>query len=329
MRPRRCSVRVRGALLLALALLAPSRARGQGELAEDGALFLLLPVGARAVGMGQAVVADRPGSEAVWWNPGALAHADKRELAIHHSQSVVGTGDALTLVIPSSLLGVLAISANILDYGDQPVTDPQQNEVGNIVPQSFVYAATYATTVGERFGAGVSYKLVQFRVGCSGICPADLAFSATTSALDVGLQYDLAPLIPVVIGASARNIGPRLQVKDTEQSDRLPGRVQIGALYRVGAVDRYSKNAELRLTGDLVDELRVDRPSARLGADLSWQKRLHLRGGYVFDVGEAGGPSIGVGLSAGSLNVDIARLFEGLSADAGQAPTYLSLSYLF
>ena len=76
----------------------------------------------------------------------------------------------------------------------------------------------------------------------------------------------------------------------------------------------------------LVAALRL---SARLGADLSWQKRLHLRGGYIFDVGEAGGPSLGVGLSAGSLNVDIARLFEGLSADAGQAPTYLSLSYLF
>ena len=329
MRRPRSSARRGGILLLLFALLAPRAGVAQGGLAEDGALFLLLPVGARAVGMGQAVVADRPGSEAVWWNPGALAHAEKRELAIHHSQSVVGTGDALTLVVPSSLLGVLAISANILDYGEQPVTDAQQNEVGNIIPQSFVYAATYATTVGDRFGAGVSFKLVQFRVGCSGICPVDLAFSATTSALDVGLQYDFAPFLPVVLGASARNVGPRLQVKDTEQSDRLPGRVQVGALYRVAAMERYSRNAELRITGDLVDELHVDKPSARLGADLAWQKRLHLRGGYVFDAGESGGPSIGVGLSAGSLNVDIARLFEGLSADAGQAPTYLSLSYLF
>src|SRR5215208_1629973 len=151
MRRRRSSLVASMALAAVVtALGAPPRAGAQGGLAEDGALFLLLPVGARAVGMGQAVVADRPGSEAVWWNPGALAHADKRELAIHHSQSVVGTGDALTLVIPSSLLGVFAISANILDYGDQPVTDPQQNEVGNIVPQSFVYAATYATTVGDR-----------------------------------------------------------------------------------------------------------------------------------------------------------------------------------
>jgi len=66
-----------------------------------------------------------------------------------------------------------------------------------------------------------------------------------------------------------------------------------------------------------------------VGADMVWNRRVHLRGGYVFDGGEAGGPALGFGLSAGSLVLDIARLFQGLSADAGQAPTYLSLRYLF
>ncbi|HEX6051360.1 MAG TPA: hypothetical protein VFZ21_18905, partial [Gemmatimonadaceae bacterium] len=83
-------------------------ARAQAGLAEEGALFLLLPVGARSVGLGQAVVADRSGSEAVWWNPAAIGAATRREAAIHHSQSVAGTGDVVTVVVPSSLLGVLA-----------------------------------------------------------------------------------------------------------------------------------------------------------------------------------------------------------------------------
>src|SRR5215216_6971280 len=102
MRRRRCR---RAAVALRLvASLSAALAEGasaQGPAAEEGALFLLVPVGARAVGMGQAVVADQPGSEAIWWNPAALARAEKRELAIHHSQSLVGTGDALTLVVPS------------------------------------------------------------------------------------------------------------------------------------------------------------------------------------------------------------------------------------
>src|SRR5215208_6744741 len=113
-----------GAALAACAA-APDDVRAQSGPAEAGALFLLLPVGARSVGMGQAVVAQQSGSEAVWWNPAGLARADKREAAIHHSQSVIGTGDAVSIVVPSSLLGVAALSVNILNYGAEDVTDPQ------------------------------------------------------------------------------------------------------------------------------------------------------------------------------------------------------------
>ena len=57
------------ALGLAAAFLArPSRAQD----VKEGAPFLLIPVGARAVGQGQAVVASRLGPEAIWWNPASL-----------------------------------------------------------------------------------------------------------------------------------------------------------------------------------------------------------------------------------------------------------------
>src|SRR5512133_991785 len=109
MRPRLSRAR-RAAASIAAALLtgvvSPAHARAQGGPAEDGALFLLRPVGARAVGMGQAVVAEQGSSESVWWNPAGLARAEKREAAIHHSQSVIGTGDAVSFVVPSSVLGV-------------------------------------------------------------------------------------------------------------------------------------------------------------------------------------------------------------------------------
>src|SRR5688500_1188996 len=130
-------------------------AHAQNGLAQEGALFLLLPVGARSVGLGQAVAADRSGSESVWWNPSAIGAATKREAAIHHSQSVAGTGDAVTIVVPSSVLGVLALSVNIFDYGEQQ-SNPDPTiplEGGTIVPRRFVYAATYATSLGNYFNA--------------------------------------------------------------------------------------------------------------------------------------------------------------------------------
>ena len=329
---RRLSNAARAALVAALLALAGTArsARAQAGPAEDGALFLLLPVGARAVGMGQAVVAEQDGSEAVWWNPAGLARADKREAAIHHSQSVIGTGDAVSIVVPSSLLGVAALSVNILNYGAEDVTDPQIGGViGSILPRSFVYAATYATPVGDHVNAGITYKVLQFRVDCSGACPPSSAFVATTSALDFGAQFPLGRLAPATLGVAVRNVGPRLQVNDNPQSDPLPTRLQLGAMYRVGIVQRYAKDTELEVTGDLIDQVRLNDPSARIGADVIFQKKLHARFGYVFDASEAGGPSIGLGLASGGLVVDIARLFQGLSAAAGQAPTYLSLRYLF
>src|SRR5215207_7507009 len=232
--PSRRAVLIVSALLLSVALAGDTRA--QTGLAEEGALFLLLPVGARSVGLGQAVVADRGGSESVWWNPAAIGASTRREAAIHHSQSVAGTGDAVTIVVPSSLLGVLALSVNIFDYGEQEA-NPDQSPTdggGTIIPRSFVYAATYATSLGSYVTAGLTYKLVQFRIDCTGPCPEDITFSATTSALDLGAQFVIKRSLPLVIGVAARNVvGLKLQVNDSQQSDDIPRRLQVGAQYRI------------------------------------------------------------------------------------------------
>jgi hypothetical protein len=304
-------------------------------LGQEGALFLLLPVGARSVGLGQAVVADRPGREGVWWNPAAIGAATRREAAIHHSQSVAGTGDAVTIVVPSSLLGVLALSVNIFDYGEQQSnpdpTVPVEGGGGTIIPRSFIYAATYATSLGSYVTAGLTYKLVQFRIDCTGPCP-DIAFSATTSALDLGAQFMIKHSVPLIIGVAARNlVGLKLQVNDSPQSDPIPRRLQVGAQYRIDIPARIAPETAVRVSFDIADGIRVGNPAPRFGADIAFRDRFHVRGGYAVEVArsEAGGPSIGLGVSTGNLVFDVARVVTGLSADAGKAPTFLSLRYLF
>lgn len=331
--------RSRGAVVLAGAIalggFITDVASAQTGVADEGALFLLLPVGARSVGIGQAVAADRGGSEAVWWNPAAIGAATRREAAIHHSQSVAGTGDVITIVVPSSLLGVLALSVNIFDYGEQESSpdpdNPGQGTGGTIIPRSFVYAATYATPIGNHVTAGLTYKLVQFRIDCTGPCP-DIAFSATTSALDLGVQFTVRRSLPLTIGIAARNmVSLKLQLNDSPQSDPLPRRLQIGAQYRIDVPARIAPETAVRVSFDVIDELRVRNPAPRFGADISYRDRFHVRGGYAFEASdsEAGGPSIGLGLSAGNFVFDVGRIVSGLSADAGKAPTYLSLRYLF
>ena len=299
-------------------------------MATEGALFLLLPVGGRAIGLGQANVASVDGSEAVWWNPAGLARQNKRELAIHHSEPFLETSaNALTFAVPSTLLGVLALSVNILDFGTEQQTDANNNPIGTITTRSFVYAATYATTVGSRLNAGITYKLLQFSVGCSAGCPAGVGANATSSAIDVGAQYDLRGLVPLTLGVAVRNLGPPLQVNDNPQRDALPARAQLGLRWRAAPLERRAKDTEISISGDVLDRLRTGSASWRLGIDGTWRKRASLRAGYVFEGSEASGPAIGLGLRQGGLIVDVGRQFGGINDAIGADPVHLSLRYLF
>ena len=328
MRRLRCSGHLI-ALFLFAALVAPSAGLAQ-QPATEGALFLLLPIGARAVGAGQAIVADQPGSEAMWWNPAALARSDRAEAAIHHSETIVATGDAITFVLPSSLLGVLAVGANIFNFGKQEITDTVST-IGFLLPRNIVYAASYATPVGRRMSAGITYKVVQLRLDCSGGCAGIPTVSASSSALDAGVQADLTGLAPVHLGAAIRNVGPRLQVNDKDQADPLPTRVQIGASVDVPDMNRVAKDIALRVSADALGTIRLQNPSLRLGATMAYRQRAYLRGGYVMDRGdgEGEGPAIGFGISTANVVVDIARIMRGLSADSDKPPIYFSLRYLF
>ena len=325
---RRRSSRSLAIVVGAIAALS-STGDAQAARAEEGGLFLLVPVGARAVGVGQAVVASQLGSEAVWWNPAGLARSEKREAAIHHSQNILATGDALTLLVPSSLLGVAALSIDIFDYGNIERTRGPNGASGQILPRNIVYAATYGTPIGAHVNAGITYKLVQFRVDCTGDCGDIPSSSSSTTAVDAGLQYDLGDFAPMTFGAAIRNLGLRFQVNDEDQADPLPTRLQVGVLYRMLSLGGAQRAMDLHLSGDLVNQVTFETPSARIGADMIVQKTVHLRAGYGFEHSEGSGASIGFGISAGNLIVDLARVFEGFSSGAGQAPTFLSLRYLF
>lgn len=329
MRRRRSSLVTAATLLLGWLGTVSTLA---AQLATEGATFLLIPIGAKSVSLGQAVVAEQGGSEAVWWNPAGLARAEKKELAIHHYQTIIGTGDALSFVYPSDVLGVLTGSAYLLDIGEQEVTGPGGFQVGSILPRFLVFAATYATPIGSRVNAGLTYKIVQFRVDCTGLCTGVPTLSSTGSAVDAGIQYSVPIPAPIWLGVAVRNLGPKLQVKDSEQADPLPTRLQVGATYLVTPLQRYARDLDVQLNADVIDELSFESPSARIGADIGYRKFAYFRAGYVFkefEGSEQYGPSIGLGLTAGSLQVDLARLFDAFSAGLGDPPTYLSVRYLF
>ena len=291
--------------------------------AQDATLFLLLPVGARAAGLGHATAAASGTSEAVWWNPAGLAAIKRGEASLNHSQSLIGTGDALVIAVATPV-GVAALSANLLDYGGGDVTGPDSVPSGQLFPRNVAFVVTHSARIGRDIRVGASYKVLQFRFDCSGECPALPTTLASTSAFDLGVQYDLPTALPIHLGATVRNLGVRLREGDDAE---LPTRLQVGALVEYRVPKSVAENARFALAVDVIDEPRIRRPLPRAGAEFVWDDVVFIRGGYVLEARDtdAGGASLGIGFSVKRLTIDFARNFSGLSADAGQPPAYLSL----
>ena len=313
----------------ALAAVVAAPANAQTPTGSEGSLFLLLPTGAQAVGMGQAMVAGKPGSEGIWWNPASIGGQQEKELAIHHSKTVAGVGDALSFILPTSL-GITAFSVNILNLGDQQLTDEFGSPVGDIFPRDVVFAGTYALNLTKRLTTGINYKLIQLRLDCSGQCSTVGPEVESSRAVDLGAQYETEVGAPLTFGIAVRNLGGRLNSRETNQRDPLPTQVEAGALYRLKFIDHYVKDTELRMASSYINSRAFGGKSVRLGTDVMYQGTVHLRAGYVgHDRRGDASASLGFGLQSGGFVFDIARTFGGLPDEKGQTPVYVSLRYLF
>jgi hypothetical protein len=276
------------------------------------------------------MVAAKPGSEGIWWNPASIGGQRQKELAIHHSQTIAGVGDAMTFVLPMHSLGTVAFSVNLLNLGEQQVTDEFGIAVGTIFPRDVVFAGTYALALTKRLTTGINYKIVQVRFDCSGECSSVGPAVESSRAVDMGAQYEVEAGAPLTFGAAIRNLGGRLNSRETNARDPLPTQVELGAVYRLKFIDHYVKDTELRLAGSFINSRSFGGKSVRLGTDVMYQGKVHLRAGYVgHDRRGDASAALGFGLQSGGFVFDIARTFGGLPAQGGQMPVYVSLRYLF
>src|SRR5438045_9048630 len=220
------------AVALLLLTVGPSgRLAGQEPPLNAGALFLVFPVGAQAVGMGQTAIAAAGRGEAAFWNPAGLATLTDDEFALHSASLVAGRSNVLGADFPSRGIGVIGGAVYLVDYGDLDRTDQNGNTIARIAPRNVEFIASFATNLAGSFVFGISYKLVQFRVDCSGDCRDFPSGIGTTHALDLGGQFHLGAGAPLRIGIAVRNVGFRLQVQNQAQAEPLPTRPAGGGQY--------------------------------------------------------------------------------------------------
>lgn len=327
---------VRTVVALLMLAVGPSGrpADAQEVPLNAGALFLVFPVGAQAVGMGQTAMAASGRGDAAFWNPAGLATLSDDEFALHSATLVAGRTHVLGAYFPSRGIGVIGGAVYLVDYGDLDRTDINGNTIARIAPRNFEFLASFATTLSGSFALGVSYKLIQFRVDCSGDCRDFPAGTGATHALDFGGQFSVGPGGPLRIGVALRNVGFRLQVQNQAQADALPTRFGVGAQYEVRL--RPGTGATLEQAFDVKVAADVDspwgqsgQPETRVGFDIGYQRLVRVRAGYAFVQDGLSGPSVGLGLESGSLGIDFARAFLTGSDLQAESPTFFSFRVTF
>ncbi len=324
-------------LLTLWALASAAPAAGQGDppgSSGEGALFLLLPVGAQAVSLGRAMTTVQ-GSEGAFWNPAGLAALARSQFVVFRGEQVAGEATAVSGLFVRPNVGTAGASYLLLDVGDQDLTDAAGNVLGTVSVRNHLGVVSGATRLAERLTVGVSFKVVQFRLSCRGSSCPDRGTTATSYAFDVGLQG--APLDRLRLGAMVAHLGPSLQVRNAEQADPLPARVRLAASYDV--VHLFTDRPEFGgwLGVEFQDRLRDPGvPSLYFGTELTagTTDALSIRAGYVLadlldrlqgsDPEE--GARVGLGIQYDRIGMSIAKSLAVSTLTGETEPVHVTLS---
>jgi hypothetical protein len=319
-----------GLVVVVLLLVLPVRAAAQLEPragAAECCLQLLFPVGARAVGVGNALTA-RSGPDALFVNPAGLALLRRDEFRIHNADTELESSNAFGLAIRVRGAGVLGLTYRLVDYGESQATDPRGTPTGTLRSLEHFLLATFATPMGPGLTAGISYKLFQFRHDCSGFCEGG-SFVATTHAMDLGAQYHPGLWPALQLGLAVTHLGVPLQVLNAEQADPTPTRLRAGAAYEL--MHHFSRDTTTALwtSLDVSGSWRQGvEPRVSTGVELILDETIFVRAGYATGSGRDSGAGVGVGLRYDRFELGIARSFVG-AAGGGQDPFQITFAVGF
>ncbi len=303
----------------------------QETVATEGALFLLLPIGAQGVAMGRAMTAVTT-QEGAFWNPAGLARLDEGRFLVYRGDQLAGTSTAFSLLFTPESIGTFGLSYQLLDIGEQDLTDGQGNVLGRIGVRNHLGVASFATSLFSKLEVGLNFKFVQFRVSCSGQC-SDGGVTATTYALDMGVQSTPLESVPLRLGAMIANLGPALQVINAAQADPLPTRVRIAGGYEVLGHFVEEDNLDLWLNVEMEDRARdLGSPSFYFGGEFraGTTGSIYVRAGYVAsNLEQVSGAAVGAGLRYQSFDVAIARSLADSGLESDTEPVHITFAVLF
>ena len=273
-----------GLFLLFLPALQTLAAADAGT---SGGNILNIPVGARAIGMGEAFTAQADDISSLYWNPAGLALLNQSEASFMLNQNLQDQSYSNAAVGASLENGGIAASLSYLTFGQINGYDSNANPTSGVNAYSGVGTVGGGLLLGP-LSVGANVKAVQAQL-------ADV--SATGVAGDVGAIWTFQQEVyggTIRLGTSLRNMGTGLNFID--QRDPFPFEWRLGAA-AVQMLDR-----KLNVSLDYGKQRDVS-GALYTGVEYWVCPYLALRTGYAGTSQEGNGIRAGLWASSQNLNV--------------------------
>lgn len=201
--------------------LEPLPEEGTTRVAQRGANFMAIGVGARARAMGDAFTGLATGAAATYWNPAGLGSVERFTGAFTYQDMYgdFGISHNFAAVVLPAFGGGLAASYIRLNSGDIPRTD--EANPGGVAGSGGEFYTFTAQAMGLHYGRRLTDRL---QVGFTGRVISEGISQATISwwSLDVGTMFNTG-LYGIRLGAALANAGPRARYEGGLLTARVGG----------------------------------------------------------------------------------------------------------
>ncbi len=309
-------------LIMLMSVDGFSQGEGIHKVGTTSFQFLKVMPDARSTAMGEAYTAVVNNSEAIFWNPAALAKVSKFDVSVsyldwlldmnHQSLSFAYTFPGIGTV------GLMGMIINIGDIQETRVDHLYRNETTGIYnpgltgrtisPAAQVFGVSFARELTDKFAFGATAKYAREDL---------VAYAATAIIFDGGFTYRTG-FRSLELASSIRNFGPEIKFLEDGESYPLPQTLTIGVSgYLISPENSFFLTAEdhkLLLAYDMV-EARDYGQQYHIGAEYALRDMLFLRGGYKLNYDEEG-LALGFGFNIFNTRIDYSYCDFGESLDA-------------
>ena len=281
-------------MILFLVTQATVFAGGGTRNGTGGAAQLLIPVGARGIGMNGANISSLMGVESLFWNPAGLSRTNQSvEASFSYMSHIADIGinyAAIGLQVGS--IGSIGFSIKSLSMEDIPVTTVENPDgTGQTYsPQLMTMGLTYAKSLSDKISVGLTANLISETLSL---------VSTTGFAFNLGVMYSgLAGVEGLSFAMAMKNLGPQMifggsglniqaEAPDLTRPIQyykidpapfdLPSSFEIGLSYRplINASNSVCITSTFQNNNFSSDQYK-------LGAEYSYNDMLFIRGGYSF-----------------------------------------------